>query len=209
MRNKTSLKEYANEIFDPEVAKAVELMLDEYPEPVSRQHNLDSKNKTFGFTTFFLGNIFYKQLKYGKYTTYANIKVLPGKANFKFVKNASAPFFSYVTSSGKIITPGSTDSNLGSIPQFFQMFSVLTPSYYSLAYLIHDWLFKSHQEGSKDFTFEQTAEILAEGIKTLMEVGYYDDDGKLIQLEQDEDALFLIYLAVLTPFARAIWDKKE
>jgi len=50
---------------------------------------------------------------------------------------------------------------------------------------------------------------LAEGIKTLMEVGYYDDDGKLIQLEQDEDALFLIYLAVLTPFARAIWDKKE
>lgn len=210
MRNKTELKILAKEMFDPEVAKVVKSMIDDYPEPLlDRQHDPNLKIKTFGLKTFFLGNIFYNKLKYGKYTTYANIKVLPGHANFAFVQNKSAPYFSYITSSGYTITPESMDSNLGSIPQFFQMFNVLSPTYYSFAYLIHDWLFKRHKEGNQDFTFEQTAEILAEGIKALMEVGYYEEDGTLVQLEQNEDALFLIYLAVLTPFALEIWNKKE
>lgn len=234
MRNKAELKTLAKEMFDLEVAEDVIAMLDKQmdglqletakemfdPEVTEDVIAMQDKQidglqsstlevKPFGFVTMFLGNIFYNNLKHGKFIAPFNFKKLDGKDKYEFIQHDVSPYFSYVTSTNCTISPLTMPFDGGSTPLFSRIFKVFDPEYFIPAYLIHDWLFKCHQDGSQDFTFEQTAEILAEGIKTLMEVGYYDDDGKLIQLEQDEDALFLIYLAVLTPFARAIWDKKE
>ncbi len=41
-----------------------------------------------------------------------------------------------------------------------------------------------------------------------MEDGYYNNDGKLLKLNKNEDALYLIYLAVLSPVALFLWNEK-
>lgn len=205
MRNQFELREYANEMFDPEVAKEVIAMMDKKIDSLKPP---TSEPQLFGLVTMFLGDIFYNDLKHGQFIAHFNFKKLAGKDNYKFIQHEVSPYFSYVTSAKRTIMPLTMDFDGGSTPFFSRIFKVFDPEYFIPAYLIHDWLFKRHREGDKSFTFIQTAEILAEGIKTLMEDGYYNNDGKLLKLNKNEDALYLIYLAVLSPVALFLWNKK-
>lgn len=208
MKTRMDYCDLANEMFEPVLAKDVIALMDA---EIAEQYSPSLEPQLWSIKTLFLSDNFYKKIKIGRYTTYCNAVALPGQDNFKFIQHQSPPKFSYITSNGRAITPANTNFNGGSIPNFLRVFKVLSPTYYLSAYLIHDWLFKCHQESTgvdQDFSFEDTAVILAEGIKTLMETGYFEPDGNIIKLEKNEDALYLIYLAVRSPIAKGIWNKK-
>ncbi|MEO4110895.1 hypothetical protein [Acinetobacter pittii] len=215
MKNETKLKKLAHEMFDPELANEVIALMDESNSKLVAPTPLgpDQMIEVSGFDLIWLvDEIFYDDVACGQYTAYCNMKVLPGENQFKFVQYDKEPYFSFKTSNGHVITPTTMDFDGGSIPYFFRMFKTFSPTFYIPAYLIHDWLFVRHRENSPpdhDFTFKETAVILAEAIKTLMEIGYYDENGRLVQLEKNEDTLFLIYLAVRTPIAKALWNKSK
>ena len=85
--------------------------------------------------------------------------------------------------------------NGGSIPNIAQIFSKLSPTYFISAYLIHDWLFYCHQKGiqpESDLSFEETAIILAEAIKVTMETDHYNLEGEKVEIEKDEDVLYVV-----------------
>jgi hypothetical protein len=106
----------------------------------------------------------------------------------------------YVTSSGDSITPERMYTDGGSIPRLLWGFSGLSPWDYGPAYVIHDWLFERKHcryPGWTNVSFEQSGNILAEGLKTLMASG---------TVEVNPEALVLIRAGVLTPTARRIWD---
>ncbi len=208
MKTRMDYCDLANEMFEPELAKDVIALMDA---EIAEQYPPSLEPQIASIKTLFLANNFYNNVECGSYTTYCNAVSLPGQDNFEFIQNKNLPYFSYVTSAGRAITPNSMSFNGGSIPNFLRVFKTLSPTFYISAYLIHDWLFKCHQENlgvDQDFSFQDTAKILAEGIKTLMEKGYYKPDGNLEKLEKNEDALYLIYLAVRSPIAKLIWDKK-
>jgi hypothetical protein len=88
----------------------------------------------------------------------------------------------------------------GSIPRFFWKHSGLSPWGFGPAYVIHDYIFAVHRCGWDDpdvasITFEQSAEVLAEVGKTLI-------DLHLIK----HDALDAIVWGVRTQYARTLWD---
>ena len=119
--------------------------------------------------------------------------------------------FAYITASRRRIKPQTMDTDGGSIPKALHSVGNFTPWTYAPAYIIHDWLFVAHRCGSapdNDIDFETSALLLAESIKTLMEVGFVTTDGKRATLPKDQDTLYLVYLAVKSPVARKLWDKK-
>lgn len=106
------------------------------------------------------------------------------------------------TADNKVITPAAMVTDGGSVPRILWGIPGLSPWGYAPAYIVHDWLFEAHHQGLPEYsqiTFERSAEVLAEGIKTLMET--HPDVAK------DETILWAIYEAVRTPVARALWDK--
>ncbi|MGJ8757451.1 hypothetical protein ACSFV5_07325 [Acinetobacter sp. HC8-3S] len=218
MENKTELKKQAYEMFDKELADQIVDQINESGSKKKREQPIELENGVFlpkdltdrTASLIQVDDWLYDDLSVGKFTAYCETETLPGKDNHFFKQSLDEPFFSYITSKGRVITPNSMRFNGGSIPYVMRVFKKFSPSYFMPAYLIHDWLFDRHRENEApdhDFTFEETAEILAEAIKTLMEIRYYEPDGKtLVKLDKSETVLYLIYLAVKTPIARAIWN---
>lgn len=219
MINRTELTKQAYEMFDKELADQI---VDKINESGRNKNSLEYINLENGvlipkdltkYTSSLLivDDKLYERLNIGKFTAYCTTETLPGKDNHFFKQNVNEPFFSYVTSKGRVITPHSMKYDGGSIPYIMRAFKKFSPTYFMPAYLIHDWLFARHrlnEAPDHDFTFKETAEILAEAIKTLMEIGYYESDGKtLVKLDKSETVLYLIYLAVQTPIAEAIWNR--
>jgi hypothetical protein len=100
----------------------------------------------------------------------------------------------------KRITPTLMYTDGGSIPRFFWNIPGLSPWGFGPAYVIHDYIFAVHRCGWNDpvvaqITFEQSAEILAEVGKALIELGFIRDD-----------ALDAIVWGVRTQYARSLWD---
>lgn len=87
----------------------------------------------------------------------------------------------------------------GSIPRVLWSMPQFSPWGYAPGYLIHDWLFEAHRCDEKQdrVTFEESATILAEVIKTQMERN---------SLVRDKVAHGLIYAAVGSPIARRLWE---
>lgn len=89
----------------------------------------------------------------------------------------------------------------GSIPRIFWSIPGLSPWGLGPAYIIHDWLFlvhRCHRTAPPEvaaITFEQSAQILAEVGKQLIEHGLVKDN----KLEE-------IVWAIQTKYARDIWD---
>ena len=50
---------------------------------------------------------------------------------------------------------------------------------------------------------------MAEAIKTLMEVGFENQDGEIKKFPKSEDTLYLMYLAVSSSIARDAWDNPD
>ncbi len=98
------------------------------------------------------------------------------------------------------ITPTLMFTDGGSIPRFFWNIPGLSPWGFGPAYVIHDYIFTVHRCGWNDpavsqITFEQSAEVLAEVGKALIELGLIKDD-----------ALDAIIWGVRTHYARSLWD---
>jgi hypothetical protein len=89
----------------------------------------------------------------------------------------------------------------GSIPRIFWSIPGLSPWGLGPAYVIHDWLFEVHRchrpapPEVSQITFEQSAQILAEVGKALVETG-------LVQHNMLEEIVW----GVRTRYARGIWD---
>jgi hypothetical protein len=118
---------------------------------------------------------------------------------FLYLPDPDHPF-RFTTSDHFVITPPKMYTDGGSIPRELWAIKDFSPWAYGPAFVIHDWLFEAHHchtPGYENLSFERSATILAEGIKTLMETGV---------APKDEVALWLIYDGVRTPTAKALWD---
>lgn len=108
------------------------------------------------------------------------------------------------TSTGKIIEPLDIYTDGGSIPQFFQNISGLSPWNLGPAYIIHDWLFQVHgcaglgSAVERAIEFDESANILGEAGYYLLEKG---------RIKPDDNKIFLIKAAVSSFIAKRLWDK--
>jgi Protein of unknown function (DUF1353) len=99
------------------------------------------------------------------------------------------------------IVPENMYTDGGSVPRVFWGIPGLSPWGLGPAYIIHDWLFEVHRchraapPEVTQTTFEQSAQILAEVGKSLIEAG-------LIQHNMLEEIVW----AVRTRYARDLWD---
>ena len=99
------------------------------------------------------------------------------------------------------IVPDTMYTDGGSIPRIFWSIPGLSPWGLGPAYIIHDWLFlvhRCHRTAPPEvaaITFEQSAQILAEVGKSLIEAG-------LVQHNKLEEIVW----AIQTKYARDIWD---
>jgi hypothetical protein len=116
-------------------------------------------------------------------------------------KNPLAFQPSFMAPSRKWIMPPDIVTDGGSIPRLLWSIPGLSPWGLGPAYVIHDYLFIVHRCGwdappeIKQITFEQSAEVLAEVGKALIEHGLIKDD-----------LLDAIVWAVRTDYARGLWD---
>lgn len=115
-------------------------------------------------------------------------------------RNSSAP--------GSIIRPSIMYTDGGSIPKIAQAFRGFSPWGYAPAYMVHDWLFVAQhclKDGSNeakyrrlsDVSFDDSAKIIGEAIRTLVESG---------RVTENDTAASLITAAVGTEVARKLWD---
>ena len=99
------------------------------------------------------------------------------------------------------IVPRDMFTDGGSVPRIFWNIPGLSPWALGPAYIIHDWIFEVHRCGRPAppevaaITFEQSALILAEVGKALIDHGLID-----------HDLLDAIVWAVSTRVARDLWD---
>lgn len=99
------------------------------------------------------------------------------------------------------IVPETMYTDGGSVPRIFWSIPGLSPWGLGPAYVIHDWLFEVHRchrnapPEVAAITFEQSAQVLAEVGKSLVDAGLIDNN----KLEE-------IVWAIRTRYARNIWD---
>ena len=205
--NAIELAARAKNIFPPALADAVS---DEIVAEVDRQ-NLHGVKKSM--RTLYFANNFYKKLKTGKFVGAPAVIWNGFDAENKRPTFLYRPSdFAYVTASGRRIQPGLMDTDGGSVPKVLHSVGSFNPWTYGPAFLIHDWIFVAHQCGTSpdnDIDFDTSANIMAEGIKTLMEVGFTNIDGMTQKFPESEDTLYLMYLAVRTKIARGRWDSTD
>lgn len=120
---------------------------------------------------------------------------------FIYRPNLSEPL-TYTAADGKVIRPQLMYTDGGSIPRLFWSTPQMGPWDFAPGFIIYDWLFLQHRCKSgdwKDVTFERSADLLAEALKTQM-----------VQSEQaDPVVLWAIHAAVRTPVAKASWDSSD
>jgi hypothetical protein len=122
---------------------------------------------------------------------------------FIYIPSTTNPL-RFTASDKKVITPKEMYTDGGSVPRILWGIPGLSPWGYAPAYIVHDWLFEAHHQDSpeyRDITFDRSAEILAEGIKTLME--------SRTDVPKNETILWAISEAVKTPIAKSLWDEKS
>ncbi|MEZ5812473.1 MAG: hypothetical protein R3D45_13760 [Rhizobiaceae bacterium] len=165
---------------------------------------------------FLIGGHFYKKVGVGLFSGLPHLiwnGLFADEKTPRFVHFSSQKRkFRFTTPTKRVITPQLMDTDGGSIPMILHGWSKMSPWRYGPGYIIHDWIFVAHKCKHKpddDFTFEQSALILAEAIKTQMEVGFTDFDGKTRKVKRDKDVVYLIYKAVSSRKAKKLWDRKD
>jgi hypothetical protein len=133
-----------------------------------------------------------------------------GMDSFVYIPNPNAPF-SYTTSAklgSRTIVPKIMPTDGGSIPRILRAWQRFSSWGYAPAFIVHDWIFhgKKRKRLDQPISFEESALIMAEIIKTMMETGYTDISGRVKKLETREDTLFVMYKAVSSPIAKRLWD---
>jgi hypothetical protein len=91
----------------------------------------------------------------------------------------------------------------GSIPRFAWGVPGYSPWGYAPAYIVHDWLFEAQHCGyapDNEYTFSDSVDVMAEGLKALMEASP----------EVRNYVLFdTVVAAVASPIAKRLWEKGE
>lgn len=121
---------------------------------------------------------------------------------FIYMPDAADPL-RFSTSDGRLIQPLMMHTDGGSIPRLFWSFKGYSPWGFAPAFVVHDWLFEVHHckpAAVQNMSFEDSARILAEGIKALMESGI---------APRDQTTMWAIYEAVKSPIAKDVWDRTD
>ncbi len=122
--------------------------------------------------------------------------------HFIYLKQQSNPLSFQPSFMSKPIVPENMYTDGGSVPRVFWSIPGLSPWGLGPAYIIHDWIFQVHRCNRPappevaQITFEQSALILAEVGKSLIQAG-------LIQ----HNMLDEIVWGVRTRYARNLWDR--
>lgn len=133
-----------------------------------------------------------------------------GDGKFLYVPDPRDPLTFVSAKGGPEITPGMFYTDGGSIPKAAQMFQGFSPWGYAPAYVVHDWLFVAHhcnvdgtpsedQAALKGMTFQRSAELIGEAIRTLVAEG---------RVRENDVAPAVITGTVAGPIARSLWDRK-
>ena len=120
---------------------------------------------------------------------------------FVFHQNPNKPFYFERLNKEKII-PQTMYTDGGSIPRVLWSFRGYSPWEYGPAFIIHDWLFVEHECKIADwqkYNFPQSAEIMSECLKTLMET-----QPRIV--EKNPTRLYRMYLAVRSFVAKRLWE---
>jgi hypothetical protein len=198
-----ALKQRSTEMFEPLLAAEVNQLIDAEAPPAAGF----GSPVPFSIATLWLADLYYGKLATGKFSGLPTVR-WNGMDQFVYLPDMDTPF-SFTTSNGRTITPASMETDGGSIPRILHGLSKFSPWGYAPGYMIHDWLFVAHKcdtEPDNTFTFAESATILAECLKTLMEVGFTNHQGELVKLPKAEDTLYVIYKAVKSPIAKKLWD---
>lgn len=137
-----------------------------------------------------------------------------GDGQFVFVPNPDAPlkFTRYGPNGdqiGETIQPEIMYTDGGSIPRIATVFKGFSPWGYAPAYMVHDWLFIANhcnndgtptpeEEKHSQTTFKQSAQVIAEAIKSLQVSG---------QVSKNDVAGSVISSAVAGPISRRLWER--
>jgi hypothetical protein len=143
----------------------------------------------------------YDSTKVGQFAGVVEVRWV-GADTFLFVPDEKDPF-RFTAPDGKVIQPQPIYTDGGSIPRIFWSVPGYSPWALGPAYVIHDWLFMAHHcqtQGYTATTFEDSARIMAEAIKTLMEAG---------KVHKDVPLFASVVAAVKTPFAQNIWKSEN
>lgn len=115
-----------------------------------------------------------------------------------------------------VVRPGLMYTDGGSIPRQLRSLRGFSPWGYAPAYIVHDWIFRAHhcvvhrpdllndpKDGAEyakvaKFDFDASVEVLAEVMKTLMDVDK--------TVAKNTAAFDAISFAVETPFVARVWD---
>lgn len=130
-----------------------------------------------------------------------------GPDQFLYVPDEIDPF-RFVRSNGEVIQPEQMYTDGGSTPRFLWGIKNFSPFGYGPAYVIHDWLYTAHRcstdSGPLGYSFADSAIVLAEGLKTLMEEkAYVPEFGHV----KRPGFVELVYAASLTPLAKMSWNE--
>jgi hypothetical protein len=112
----------------------------------------------------------YATLKSGEFRGDMHL-VWKGPDTFEFIPNPSDPFC-FVRHDQTVIVPGRMVTTGGSIPRALWFNRFYSPWGYAPAFIIHDWLFDAHKCGYPGYdklTVDDAADMMSEGVKTLME----------------------------------------
>ena len=205
-RNDKMLKNRASALFPGDLAADTRRRVDE---------DRERFNQYEGVFTAYQGDRFYDALKIGAFEGLPTV-TWNGVDAFVFTPNASTPFL-YRASSDfgeRVIQPGLMPTDGGSTPRLLRGLTQFSSWGYTPAFILHDWIFyakKRHALGDGNvkehaWSFDESALIMAEAMKTLMEVGYRDFSGAERRIAKAEDILYLMYLGVSSFICKAVWD---
>ncbi|GAA3859177.1 hypothetical protein [Celeribacter arenosi] len=133
-----------------------------------------------------------------------------GDGRFVYVPSRTRPLTFYRDRPGVEVTTIQPDlmyTDGGSIPKAGQLFNGFSPWGYAPAYMVHDWLFVARhclidgdaneaEQKIAGMEFQESAEIIAEAIKTLVATG---------KVQNNDVAPRVISGAVAGPFAYERW----
>lgn len=144
--------------------------------------------------------ILYEKTPTGKFAGRLDVEWIAPNL-FIYRPHLSEPL-TYTAADGKVVRPQLMYTDGGSIPRLFWSTPNMGPWDFAPGFIIHDWLFLQHRCKSGDWqevSFERSADLLAEALKTQM-----SQSGKA-----DPVVLWAIHEAVKTPTAKAAWDSPD
>jgi len=144
--------------------------------------------------------VFYEKTPSGKFAGRLDVEWIAPNL-FVYRPDPTQPL-TFTASDGTLIQPQLMYTDGGSIPRLFWSVPHLGPWDFAPGFVVHDWLFLQHRCRSghwQDVSFERSADLLAQALKTQM-----------VQSQQpDPVVLWAIHEAVKTPVAKASWDSSD